>query len=223
VGTFSGFPAAAITFFEGLEGDNTKAYWTANKATYENAIKEPFLALCEEIDAAYRPLRLFRPYRDTRFSKDKSPYKTWAAASGEAEGGTSYYVSLSAQGLMAASGYWGMAPDQLGRFREAVDNDRTGRQVQKIVDALVAKRFEISAHGELKSVPRGYAKDHPRLDLLRRKGLAASRGWPVARWLHTKEARRRVEEVWAACGPMNAWLDDHVGPSQLPPDERDVR
>jgi uncharacterized protein (TIGR02453 family) len=223
VGTFSGFPAAAITFFEGLEADNTKAYWTANKATYEDAIKEPFLSLCDEVDAAYRPLRFYRPYRDTRFSKDKSPYKLWAAASGEAEGGTSYYISLSAQGLMAGCGYWGMASDQLERFRQAVDEDRTGRQLQSIVDALVAKHFEVSAHGELKSAPRGYAKDHPRIDLLRRKGLAASKRWPVARWLQTKEAKRRVEDAWAACRPLNGWLDDHVGPSQLPPDEREVR
>ncbi len=78
---FRGWPADAFEFYRGLEVDNSKAYWQANKQRYEASVKEPFEALLSELDADYGPFRMFRPYRDTRFSKDKSPYKTAAAAS----------------------------------------------------------------------------------------------------------------------------------------------
>jgi uncharacterized protein (TIGR02453 family) len=220
---FRGFPPEAISFYEGLEADNSKSYWTAHKDVYERAVKAPFEALCEEIDEAFRPLRLFRPYRDVRFSTDKTPYKTAAAASGESEEGSVYYVQLSATGLFAGSGQYHMAADQLERFRAAVDDERTGQELDAIVAGLEKARYDVAAHGELKTAPRGYRKDHPRIALLRRKGLIAAQSWPVAKWLHTAQAKARVEASWREAGALNAWLAAHVGPSELAPDERSVR
>ena len=102
---FRGFPPEALTFYEGLEADNSKAYWTANKRIYEDCVRAPMEMLCESLQAEFGPMRIFRPYRDVRFSKDKSPYKTAIAAAGEGEGGTGYYVMLSATGLYAGAGY----------------------------------------------------------------------------------------------------------------------
>ena len=116
-----------------------------------------------------------------------------------------------------------MAPDQLARFRAAVDEDRTGAEVEGISSTMEAAGFDMAAHDELKTAPRGYAKDHPRIALLKRKGLIAGMGWPVAKWLQTVEAKRRVEKAWRACGPLNDWLAAHVGPSEMAPDEREVR
>jgi uncharacterized protein (TIGR02453 family) len=220
---FHGFPAEAITFFEGLEADNSKSYWTAHKDVYERAVKEPLEALCAEVDEAFRPLRMFRPYRDVRFSADKSPYKTSAAASGEGEDGAVYYVQVSSAGLFAGCGHYHMASDQLARFRAAVDDERSGGELAAITAGLEKARYEMAAHESLKTAPRGYAKDHPRIDLLRRKGLVAAKSWPIAKWLHTAEAKKRIEGVWRDCGPLNRWLAVNVGPSELPPDERDVR
>jgi uncharacterized protein (TIGR02453 family) len=220
---FQGFPAEAITFYEALEADNSKSYWTANKDVYERAVKEPMEALCAELDADFGPLRMFRPYRDVRFSKDKAPYKTAAAAASETEGGAVYYVQLSSNGLFVGSGCYHMATDQLARFRAAVDNERLGAEVEQIAADLEKAGFDMAAHDQLKTAPRGYAKDHPRIALLKRKGLIAGRGWPVTKWLHTTEAKKRVATAWSACGPLNAWLAAHVGPSEMPPDEREVR
>src|SRR5438552_9962360 len=100
---FRGFPPEAISFYEGLEADNSKTYWTAHKDVYERAVKEPMEALCAELDGEFGPLRMFRPYRDVRFSKDKSPYKTAAAAANEAEHGDVYYLHLSSSGLFVGS------------------------------------------------------------------------------------------------------------------------
>ena len=220
---FRGFPAEAITFYEGLEADNSKSYWTGHKDTYERAVKEPMEALCAEVDEAFRPMRMFRPYRDVRFAADKSPYKTAAAAAGESESGAVYYVQLSSSGLFVGSGCYHMAADQLARFRAAVDDERRGAEIEAISVELERKGFDMGARDELKTAPRGYAKDHPRIALLRRKGLVAGKAWPVATWLQTAKAKTRVEEAWRQCDALNAWLGANVGPSELAPDERDIR
>jgi len=220
---FRGFPAEAITFYEGLEADNSKTYWQAHKAVYEGAVKGPMQELIAEVDDEFGPFHIFRPNRDTRFAKDKSPYKTNIGAVAEQEGGAVHYVALSREGLFVGSGYYVMAPDQLVRFRAAVDDKKAGEEIAAITAGLAKQGYDLAAHDELKTAPKGYAKEHPRIDLLRRKGLIAGRGWPVAKWLHTKAAKDRVVRVWHDCGIMNAWLDRHVGPSELPPDEREVR
>jgi uncharacterized protein (TIGR02453 family) len=222
--TFRGFPVEALRFYDGLEADNSRDYWQAYKAVYEASVKAPMLALLDEVPDRYKPFHLFRPNRDVRFSSDKSPYKTATGAVGESEGGSIYYVQFSAQGLMAAAGYYQMANDQLERFRTVVDDDTTGPEVATIVAALVRKGYTPGAISELKTAPRGYPRDHPRIELLRRKGLMVAKSFAPAAWLHTAAARKKVEQTWADAAPLCRWLDAHVGPSELPPeDDRWVR
>jgi uncharacterized protein (TIGR02453 family) len=218
--TFRGFPAEAISFYEGLLADNSKEYWTANKDVYERAVKGPMAALIDDVDERYGPMHTFRPNRDIRFSADKSPYKTNIAAVSERDGGATYYLHLSVDGLYAGSGYYYMASDQLERFRRAVDDDRTGSEIAALVSAAEKKGCEASAMGELKTAPRGYAKDHPRIELLRRKGLVIGREWAPAAWMRTAKAKDRIQEVWRIADGVNDWLDAHVGPSDKPPDPR---
>src|SRR5215216_5014379 len=85
---FRGWPAEAIEFYEGLEADNSKTYWQQNKVVYEELVRGPMDELLAELAPQYGEGRIFRPYRDVRFSKDKSPYKTAIAAT-LANGGTS--------------------------------------------------------------------------------------------------------------------------------------
>ena len=215
---FQGFPPEALDFGAGLEADNSKTYWTAQRDIYEACVRHPMEALAEEC-AEFGSFKIFRPYRDVRFSRDKSPYKTHMGAVTEGEGGSLYYVQLSATGLFAASGYYVMAPDQLERYRAAVADDRTGEEVEALVAELDEAGYDVSAHETLKTAPRGYPRDHPRAALLRRKGLIAGKEFPVARWLHTRAARDRVVKVWTDAAPLCAWLDRHVGPSHAPPPE----
>jgi uncharacterized protein (TIGR02453 family) len=217
--SFHGFPPEAVTFYEQLEADNTKAFWTAHRSTYEAAVKGPMLALTEELHDEFGPFHVFRPHRDVRFSRDRTPYKTHTGAVSEREGGALYYVQISAHGLMAASGYYDMASDQLARFREAVADEQRGSAVEAIAASLERAGYELGAISEVKTAPRGFPKDHPRIVLLRRKGLIASRRWPATAWLHTKKAKTKVVETWRGCDELNDWLDAHVGPSTLPPDD----
>ena len=214
---FTGIPTEVIDFYERLEADNSKSFWEGNKHTYRDVVKRSTLALAEELDE-YGPFHLFRPHNDMRFSKNKPPYKTHQGAYGESEGGAGHYFQISALGLMCGTGYYGMAKDQLDRFRRAVDADATGAEIADIVAGLSKRRFTIGAVDELKTAPRGYAKDHPRIELIRRKGLMASKDFGPPKWIHTKQAATKVRGVWAAAEPMNAWLDAHVGPSTLEPE-----
>lgn len=213
---FSGWPAEALEFYEGLEADNSKAFWTANKSVYESAVQAPMVALLSDLEGEFGEGRLFRPYRDVRFSPDKSPYKTNIGAT-LADGG---YIQLSAKGLAAAAGYYQMAADQLDRYRRAVTGDLTGQELCAIVAEAKRQDIEITGRQILKTAPRGYPKDHPRIDLLKHKGLIAWQEWPVATWLGTAAAAGRVRSFLLAARPLCTWLDKHVGASTLPPSER---
>jgi uncharacterized protein (TIGR02453 family) len=203
---FEGWPAEALEFYEGLAADNSKAYWLAHKHVYDECVLAPMRALIAEIEAEPGESKIFRPYRDVRFSKDKSPYKTEIAAAFR-DG----YVRLSADGLGAGRGMHEMAPDQLDRYRGAVAADASGELLGKIVATLRDQGIDVQGHESLKKVPRGYPADHPRAELLRQKGLYAWRQWPVEPWLGTPAARTRVTGFLAAVEPLSDWLDHHVG------------
>jgi uncharacterized protein (TIGR02453 family) len=206
--TFRGWKAEALEFFDGLEEENTKAYWQRNKDTYETDVRAPMQELLTELEPRWGEGRIFRPYRDVRFSKDKSPYKTSIAATiGDG------YVSLSSSGLGAGAGMWEMAPDQLDRYRAAVDNDRSGKKLESIAVAIRKGGAELESHGKLKSAPQGYPKDHPRIELLRYKGVAAWQEWPAAAWLGTARAKERIERFFELSKPLTNWLRQNVGGS----------
>lgn len=208
---FRGWPPEAVDFFDGLEEDNSKSFWQAHIEVYEKSVKGPMLALLGELEPEFGPGKLFRPYRDVRFSKDKSPYKTNIAA----EVGQSGYVSLSAAGLAAGGGMYMMAPDQLERYRGAVDAARSGAALESIAATVRDKGYACQVSDPLKTAPKGYPKDHPRLELLRGKGIIVWKEWAVAGWLGTARAKTRVVDVLRTAAPLNEWLMQHVGESDL--------
>ena len=213
---FTGFPHEAFAFYERLAADNSRTFWLANKSVYEQAVKAPLQALIEEF-ADMGPFHVFRPNRDVRFAKDKTPYKDHAAAYVESEGGAGYYVQVGATGMFAGCGYYDMAADQLERFRAAIDAEATGRDLATRCAAAENAGLVLGAMSSLKTAPRGFAKDHPRIELLRRKGLVVSQTWPLAPWMHTKKVVPKIRAAWAAADDLVEWLDTHVGPSTLPP------
>lgn len=219
--SFRGFPAEALDFFVELEANNERAWWHANRGRFDAAVKAPMRALLDELDDRYGPFRVFRMNRDVRFSNDKSPYKTAHAALSGTEGGSLHYVQISANGLFLGAGIYHAARDQIERLRSAVADDRTGPELEAIIAAVRAARLEVGSGMEepLKTAPRGYAKDHPRVELLRWKGCISSKELGAPKWLHTNQAVTRVVDTWKKAEPLVAWLDQNVGPSQLPPDE----
>jgi uncharacterized protein (TIGR02453 family) len=219
---FSGFGTGMTQFFDELAADNTRTWWLANKARYEAEVREPLELLLADLADEFGEAKVFRPNRDTRFSADKSPYKTQAAAAIGVTGGhaSSLYVQVSADGLMLGGGCYHPARDQLVRLREAIAADGPGASFDKAVSAIEAAGGVVDARERLKTAPRGYRPDHPRIEYLRMKGLIGVVDHPPARWLHTAKAKDRVVAAWRALAPLNAWLESHVGPSTLPPGGR---
>lgn len=214
---FSGFPDEGLVFYEGLEADNSKTYWTTHKAVYDDCVWAPMQALLTELEPEFGPAKIYRPYRDVRFSRDKTPYKTAAAASASGLDGTgTFYLQLSADGLMVAGGYYHTEPDQLERLRRAVADDVQGPALERILEALREAGWEIGGD-RLKTRPRGYDPEHPRIELLKHRALVAHRHWFPAAWLHTAKASSRVRTAWRQLGDLNGWLAGNVGPGQQRP------
>ncbi len=211
--TFKGWPVEAVEFYEGLEADNTKTYWQEHKSVYERWVKGPMEELLAELADDFGTGRIFRPYRDVRFSKDKTPYKLNCAA--YLPGG---YISFSAEGLFAGSGLYMPDPNQLRRYRAAVDDSESGSELASIVATLRQSGYDIGAHDVLKTAPKGYPKDHPRIELLKHKGIVMSKSWPVGAWLGTRKAKDRVVACLEAARPLNSWLGRHVGQGVSPGD-----
>jgi uncharacterized protein (TIGR02453 family) len=203
---FAGWPVEAVEFFEGLEADNSRTYWLAHKAVYDRTVKAPMEELLAELAGEFGPGKVFRPYRDVRFSKDKAPYKVNCAA--HLGGG---YLSMSADELFVGSGLYMPDADRLRRYRAAVAGDRSGPELEAVVAALRKGGYEVGAHESVKTAPKGYPKDHPRIDLLRHKGIVMSKAWPVGAWLGTRKAKDRVVTALEAARPLNAWIERAVG------------
>jgi len=204
--TFSGWPEEALDFYDGLAADNSKSYWTEHKVTYEQRVLRPMTELTEELAAEFGEPKIFRPYRDVRFSADKSPYKTHIGA---VIGGTGY-VQLSAEGLGAGAGMWQMAPEHLERYRAAVVSDGPGTELEQVIARIEKADITVHGHGALKSAPRGYPADHPRIVLLRYKGLTAWKQWPVEPWLETAAAKDHLISFFRTVQPLCSWLTTHV-------------
>ena len=204
--TFSGWPAEALDFYQGLEADNSKSYWTGHKAVYEVAVLRPMPELTELLAAEFGEPKIFRPYRDIRFSADKTPYKTHIGAT---LGHTSY-VQFSADGLAAGAGMWHLELGQLAKYRAAVAADGTGADLEAIIAELEKAGVEIHGHESLKSAPRGYAPDHPRIGLLRHKGLTTWQHWDPEPWLHTPSAAEKVISFFRTSAAFCSWLTSNV-------------
>jgi uncharacterized protein (TIGR02453 family) len=208
---FDGFPDEGLAFYEGLLADNSKTYWTDNKDVYERAVKQPMQALVDELAAEWGDPKIFRPYRDVRFSADKSPYKTHQGAFFSVLEGVGYYVHIDADGLYVAGGFHSHSKDQTARYRAAVDSPGLGGALDKLTAKLVKAGFELGGD-RVKTRPRGVDADHPRLALMRHESLIAGRRHEPSASLHTAATLSLVRQEWRSLKPLVTWIIDNVGP-----------
>ncbi len=198
---FSGWPNEAFRWFADLEANNNKAWFQANRSTYDTAVRGPLESLLAELQAEFGDARVTRPNRDIRFSADKSPYKTqiYAIVGGD------YYVQLRAGGMFAGGGLY--LPDRslLEKVRAAMADESTGSELADIVAGLEGGGIALMEEGALKTAPRGYSADHPRIRFLRLPHLAAGAEFAPAKWMSTPEAKERIVDVWRRLGPLLAW------------------
>jgi uncharacterized protein (TIGR02453 family) len=221
--SFQGFPAEAFEWFRGIETDNSKHYFSTHRETYEVAVRDALQGLLDELAAEFGGIvKMFRQHRDVRFSRDKSPYKTrtYGVIAQRPDSRSALYAQLSSEGLFAGTGYYVLARDQLARFRAAVAGDETGPELEQAVRSV--QKAGVETFGEaLRTVPRGYPRDHPRIELLRHKSLIGGRRLePDPDAIGREDALEHACRTWEACAPLNSWLERNVGPSDLPVDSR---
>jgi len=187
--SFQGFAEANAKFFQLLAKHQDRAWFQAHKAEFEAGWQAPMKELLAEvragIDRAYRHCdldepKLFRIFRDVRFSKDKSPYKTHVGGlipisrrGNVTEVPIALYVHVGQPNSFAAAGQYMMDPRSLERYRAAVADER-GKELVKLLAALTKKGFLVRSHDSYKRMPKGYDAEHPRAEHLLRKGLTVS-------------------------------------------------
>lgn len=203
--SFAGIPDAAFRFYSDLEENNNREWWLDHKATYDAAVKVPLTLLLAELEPRFGEPKLFRPNRDIRFSPDKSPYKTAQGAFASVAEGVGFYLQLSADGLLIGGGCHAHTPAQVTRYRVAVDSPASGEALQAIVQGVEAAGFAVEGDS-LKTVPRGFDKDHPRAELLKHKSITAGVNVGQPDWLATPGAADEVARRWEELRPLVEWI-----------------
>jgi uncharacterized protein (TIGR02453 family) len=223
---FTGFPKDAPAFWHELASEMNKEWFDANKQRYESQWVEPMTRLLAGVSAklakAYKPFvlgppKIMRIYRDTRFSKDKAPYKTHIGAvitvGGKAlaqAGNAALYMHMGADEEFVGVGCYFFEPDKLPKWRKQVAG-KAGESLAKLVDKLRDAGYAVGGHDDLKKVPKPYDAEHPRGEFLKMKGLTG--GLPeIPRGLIFKpELVDWLAEHAAAMAPMVSWIQKHVG------------
>ena len=213
MGPFSGWPPDALAFLRELEANNDRDWFKANRARYDELLIAPAKALGEDLGDIGEP-HYFRPFNDVRFHA-RPPIKEQVGVAIGHAGAGGWYVELSLDGLLVAGGLYAPARDQVARLRAAIED---GPKAGALTRALGAAEEEGLALNEpdLAHGPQGVPRDHPRIDLLRRRRMIVARLHPLEPWLHTPMAGARIRAGLEAAGPLVRWLEAHVGPSRLP-------
>jgi len=200
------FGRGAAAFYRGLAADNSREYFEAHREEYQRAIRVPLEDLVDFAQERYGPGKVFRPNRDTRFSKDKSPYKLGGALWAGRVGGV--YAQISADGVWAGGGLYEPSRDQLARAREAItaSRGRAAGGLRAAIDAAASGGLEFVG-SPLRTAPRGFDRDHPQIELLRMQRYAAMKRLPL------KATRHDVVAAWEAVEPLLAWIERYAGPA----------
>ncbi|MEJ7833164.1 MAG: DUF2461 domain-containing protein [Nocardioides sp.] len=207
---FTGFPVAALDFYDDLEVDNTRSFWESHRAVYDGSVKAPMTALCAALARDFGEPKIFRPYRDVRFAKDKTPYKTHQGAFVPTGPSTGWYVEVAARGVRVGAGFYEASGERMAAIRDAMADDKTGPRLKRLLTNLEKGGFEVAGE-RLKTSPRGYDRDHPRIELLRHKQLIVNKSYGFEQVIHTPELLDLVRADWRALKPLVDWLDTPLG------------
>lgn len=207
--TFAGFPSTALDFYDDLEMNNTKAFWEAHKDIYAESVKAPMVALTGALEQEFGTAKVFRPYRDVRFARDKTPYKTHQGAFVGVGPATGWYVEVAAPGVRVGGGIYEASGARLAALREAMSKEKTAAVLERILLDLDRLGFEVVGE-RLKSAPRGYDKNHPRIELLKMKTVLGMRSYGFEPFIHTSDLLDQVRDDWRRLRPLVEWINTHA-------------
>lgn len=223
---FEGFPDGTLRFLRGLAKNNSKAWFDAHRSDYDAFYVDPAKSFVESIGPRLQKVSktiryearvngsLFRINRDVRFSKDKTPYKAhldlwfWE---GDRRGWESpgFFFRLAPTKLILGAGMHQLSKEQLGTYRDAVVDERSGKALTKVAEQLRRTGYEVGG-ATRKTVPRGFDPSHPRASLLLHEGLFATRESDVPRSVGAPNFVDECIAHFRAVAPVSKWLAEHV-------------
>lgn len=191
------FPRGAHDFYRDLKEDNSREFWVANRDRYEAQVRGPLLEVAGLLEGEFGKAKLFRPNRDVRFSADKSPYKTHQGLFVAVAPACGFYLEVNAEDARALGGFYAAPSDRLAAIRADLAEETSGVALSRVVEQLGASGW-LTVGDTVKTAPRGYSAQHPRIALLRHRTFA----------MECELTSRGVEEF--ACEVTLAWR--HVTP-----------
>ena len=214
------FPAETLRFLRALKRNNRREWFNAHRDDYESYVRQPMTAIVERLAVdlrAFAPelvaspkVSMYRIYRDTRFSENKTPYKTHIAASFPTRGlakheGAGAYFHVSADEVWIGGGMYSPQPPQLFAVRQHIAGHL--KQLRAIVESPGFRKQLGALEGEtLKRVPRGFPKEHPAAEYLKRTNFVAGSKFPPA--LATSPAfYKTVLSVFRQVVPLTRFLN----------------
>jgi len=218
--SFAGFPKESLVFLKNLKRNNNRDWFQENKSIYKSMVDEPAHSFLEGITGKLTKLsgepmsgKVFRIYRDVRFSKDKTPYNAHIRMSFVRQGANKktcgeapmFSISIEPDRLLLGLGYFEFSKNLLLPYQNAVANDTTGKALEKIMVKMNKMGFEFEGD-EYKRVPSGFDKEHPRSDLLRRKGLSLWSERSIPKELYSSKAIDFCIKKYREMFPLYKWL-----------------
>ena len=197
------FPFGAMDFYAELTLDNSREFWEANKGRYLTLVRAPMQQIMDALSPEFGEAKLYRPNRDVRFRADKSPYKTHQGGRVTTAPACGFYDELNADDCFAGGGFYYAESDALAAFRKAVADDRLGPELVRLVDELEAAGWGVTGE-QLKTSPRGYSADHPRIRFLRHKSLYLVHEVPPVTGIEA--VTDEVAALWRDVAPLVDWL-----------------
>ncbi len=219
---FTGFSKKTVKFWRDLAKNNDKAWFEKNRAIYDKEVLEPsrefVIAMGSLLKGMAPQLKaepkvnksLFRIYRDTRFSKDKTPFKShmglwWWEGPGKRMACSGFYFQLEPPKVMLGVGMYCMPKELLPAFRDAVASDKHGPALVRAINQVEKAGYAVGG-ARYQRVPRGFAKDHPRAELLKHDGIWARIEAKIPPEFHTSELPDWCLPHFQAMLPLHKWL-----------------
>ena len=203
---FTGFPEAALDFYDDLEIDNTRSFWDAHKHVYDEAVRAPMLALTAALAEEFGTAKVFRPYRDVRFAKDKTPYKNHQGAFVAVGPATGWYVEIGSPGVRVGAGYYHAGGPDLARIRAAIDTEHSGQELERIVRRLEKARLRDARRAAEDLAARLRRRPPADRAVALQVAWRSGKSYGFEKSIHTPELLDRVRKDWRALRPLVEWV-----------------
>jgi uncharacterized protein (TIGR02453 family) len=224
--TFTGFPESGLSFLKSLSQHNDRDWFEAHRAVWDEQIVPAMLAWCGDLAERLRDVMprivfvpriggsLYRLNRDTRFSKDKSPYKTHTAAilweGGDKHDAPGLYLHVDPGEVIFGGGIWMFEENRLDRYRKLLLHEESAKRLEKALAQARRAGLKVEAPEKLVRPPRGFEPESSRAELAKYKGLTVGKRLKIGGWLYSREALERSETAARAYAPLHAWMRDEL-------------